>query len=89
MMIKVSIKRFDKVLREEIPSDYQKAYVIKLIDEVNDTSSTRLFPESIGYDVEYERYSKIDKIRKMVANSDDEYIYVDYDMVVWMEQEGL
>lgn len=88
-MIKVSIKRFDKVLREEIPSDYQKAYVIKLIDEVNDTSSTRLFPESIGYDVEYERYSKIDKIRKMVANSDDEYIYVDYDMVVWMEQEGL
>lgn len=61
MMIKVSINRFNKVLKEDVPERF-------------DT---------------YERYATIDKIRKMVAYSDGEYIYVDYDMVCWMEDLGL
>lgn len=64
MMIKVSIDRFDKVLKEDVPEVFDR------------------------FDA-YERYATIDKIRKMVSYSDGEYIYVDYDMVCWMEEEGL
>jgi len=77
MIIKVSVDRFDKVLIEEAPSGYTEAFIITKVN-----SSAFEYPD-------YERYHLIDKIRTMVSNSEDGYIYVDYDMVLWMEKEGL
>lgn len=86
MMIKVSIDRFDKVLKEEIPSDYEKVYKDLLRQRLEDTKHTYI---SLTYSPEYERYCMIDKIRKITEYVEGDYIYVDYGMVCWMEEEGL